>query len=75
MAIDAPLPALRPGPVRKLLKIATHEMWCRDCGADTPSVILGHGDYDIERTCLHCGSANLVPATSILLPDEYYIVS
>lgn len=75
MAIDAPLPELRPGPVRKLLKIAPGEMWCCDCGQDTPSSGMGHSDREMDRECLHCGSTRLVQAAGCLEPDEYYIAA
>lgn len=73
MRLDVPLPPLRPEPVRKPLRLAAGELWCRHCGADTPAGQPGHGDYDLERTCMHCGSTDLVPAVQFLRPDEYYV--
>ncbi len=70
---DVPLtePAVRAGPLR----LGPSETWCTRCGSDGTVYADGDSRVDPAQRCVRCGHLNLVPATSVLRPDEYYIAS
>jgi len=66
---------------RRPVRISPGERWCRTCGSEMPSSTNfgfsagGADDDQDDKGCFHCGSTDLIPATDILRPDEYYIAA
>jgi len=66
---------------RRPVRISPGERWCRTCGSEMPSSTNfgfsagGSDDDQDDKGCFHCGSTDLIPATDILRPDEYYIAA
>lgn len=71
------LPPLTIPAVRRPVRIAPGERWCRTCGSELPAITNfgADGSDGEDKGCFFCGSEDLVPATDILHPDEYYIAA
>lgn len=52
------------------VRIAPGEHWCLDCGTDVPA---DRHENDMQFACPVCGSPRLVPAASILRPEEFEV--
>lgn len=72
MSVPVPEPLVKPGPV----PVRPDECWCQTCGDNTRSAVslapAANKKFTAE-TCYRCGSVRLVPVTTILHENEFYV--
>jgi hypothetical protein len=69
---DIPLPPL-PELRAVRITIRADEVWCTRCGAEG-AVYAGDSRTDQARKCIKCGSRKIVPAVTVLRPEEYVLI-
>lgn len=59
-----------------VIGIVPGEVWCSKCGSVGMMPASQAGNRSPQKavdTCICCGSTKLIPAASVLRPDEYYV--